>query len=67
MKKDPGLAAILSFFFPGVGQVYNGQVLRGIMYFVFCLLLVATGIGIIIFIPVWIYLIRNAYKVAQKT
>jgi TM2 domain-containing membrane protein YozV len=32
-KHNLGLAAVLSFFFPGVGQIYKGQVGRGILYF----------------------------------
>jgi len=30
MKKNPGVAAILSFFWPGLGQIYNGQIAKGI-------------------------------------
>ena len=32
--KNSGLAAILSFFFPGLGQLYNGQFGKGILFFV---------------------------------
>jgi TM2 domain-containing membrane protein YozV len=28
----PGIAAVLSFFIPGVGQFYNGDFLRGIIW-----------------------------------
>jgi TM2 domain-containing membrane protein YozV len=31
---NPGLAAVLSFFIPGVGQIYNGAFLRGIFWLV---------------------------------
>jgi TM2 domain-containing membrane protein YozV len=36
MKKpsDPGVAAVLSFIVPGVGQIYNGKFLRGIFWLV---------------------------------
>lgn len=30
----PGTAAVLSFFLPGVGQIYNGKLLRGIFWLV---------------------------------
>ena len=30
----PGTAAVLSFFIPGVGQIYNGAFLRGIFWLV---------------------------------
>ncbi|MFO0618137.1 MAG: DUF5683 domain-containing protein [Polyangiaceae bacterium] len=34
MKKNPGLAAVLSFVLPGVGQIYNGKFLRAIFWMV---------------------------------
>ena len=30
----PGTAAVLSFFIPGVGQIYNGAFLRGIFWLI---------------------------------
>jgi len=30
---SPGLAAVLSFFLPGLGQLYKGQILNGIVWF----------------------------------
>lgn len=32
--RDAGLAAILSFLIPGVGQIYNGTILRGIFWLI---------------------------------
>jgi TM2 domain-containing membrane protein YozV len=32
--RDPGLAAFLSLLIPGVGQLYNGKILRGIFWLV---------------------------------
>jgi len=29
-KKDPGLAAVFSFIFNGLGQIYNGQIFKGL-------------------------------------
>jgi TM2 domain-containing membrane protein YozV len=34
MKTNPGLAALLSFVIPGVGQIYNGAFLRGIFWLI---------------------------------
>lgn len=34
MLKNSGLAAVLSFFVPGVGQIYNGDILRGIFWLI---------------------------------
>ena len=33
---NPGVAAVLSFFLPGVGQIYNGAFVRGIFWFIVC-------------------------------
>jgi TM2 domain-containing membrane protein YozV len=30
----PGIAAVLSFFVPGVGQFYNGKFLRGLFWLI---------------------------------
>ncbi len=30
----PGVAAILSFLIPGVGQIYNGDILRGVFWLI---------------------------------
>jgi TM2 domain-containing membrane protein YozV len=34
LQKDPGVAAVLSFFLPGAGHLYNGQVISGLIIFV---------------------------------
>ena len=41
---NPGIAAVLSFLIPGLGQLYKAQVLGGLAWFVF------TGIGYFCFI-----------------
>ncbi len=33
--RDPVLAGILSFIVPGVGQLYNGRILAGILWLIF--------------------------------
>lgn len=30
----PGIAAVLSFFIPGLGQFYNGKFLRGLFWLI---------------------------------
>ena len=30
------VAAIASFFIPGLGQIYNGQILKGILFIIMC-------------------------------
>jgi TM2 domain-containing membrane protein YozV len=45
-KWSPGLAALLSFLIPGAGQLYKGNVLSGLLWFMF------TAIGyFLLFIP----------------
>lgn len=34
VRKDPGLAAVFSLLVPGVGQVYNGDFLRAVFWFI---------------------------------
>jgi TM2 domain-containing membrane protein YozV len=63
-EKSPGIAGILSFIFPGSGQVYNGEMVKGV------LVLLGTLIGVLIYvIPgviVWIYGIYDAYATSKK-
>jgi TM2 domain-containing membrane protein YozV len=33
-SRNPGLAAVLSVVIPGVGQIYNGDFLRGIFWLI---------------------------------
>lgn len=37
-KWSPGIAALLSFIIPGAGQLYKGQVLNGVLWFVFVII-----------------------------
>jgi len=34
-KINPGLAAVFSFIFSGLGQIYNGQILKGLCVMLF--------------------------------
>lgn len=74
--KEPILSAILSLFIPGLGQVYNGQVLKGIIILALYVGLWAVS-GMLMFVligfctmllPVvlWLYAIYDAYVVAGK-
>lgn len=35
LMRDPYLAGVLSLIIPGVGQIYNGRILAGILWLVF--------------------------------
>jgi TM2 domain-containing membrane protein YozV len=54
----------MSFFFPGLGQLYKGRIGRGILIFIgqVCMWLIGA---ILLFIPTlayWIWNIYDAYK-----
>jgi TM2 domain-containing membrane protein YozV len=63
-EKNPFVALLCSFFIPGLGQVYNGSMAKGIGFFF------GTLIGIFfLIIPgmvVWIVGMNDAYSVAKK-
>lgn len=71
-KKKPWVAGLLSFLVVGMGQVYNRQpklysislVIIGIFL---SFLTFISAWTYLILIPLWIYAIYDAYKVAKKT
>jgi TM2 domain-containing membrane protein YozV len=68
-QRSPIVAAILTLIVCGLGQIYNGQLGKGIIYLIvaiICGLLILAIIGIIL-LPIWyIIAIVDAYKTAQK-
>jgi TM2 domain-containing membrane protein YozV len=65
-QKNPVLALILSLIIVGVGQVYNGQIVKGIIFFLVAVILGLTGIGLIISFIIWLYAMYDAYNTAQR-
>jgi TM2 domain-containing membrane protein YozV len=68
-KKNEGLAAILSFLFIGLGQIYNGEVGKGILMLimgVFFAVLIFVLIGIPLYLILWVYGIYDAYNTAKQ-
>lgn len=67
--KNPGIAAIASFFWVGLGQIYNGELAKGFLFMVLqvlnCLLLFVV-VGFLTVPAFWIYGIYDAYKTAEK-
>ena len=67
--QNPGIAAVLSFFITGLGQIYNGQILKGILcasaYFI-CWGLTTILVGWVLLAPLWIWGIFDAYKTAER-
>jgi TM2 domain-containing membrane protein YozV len=66
--KNPGIAAVLSFLCTGLGQIYNGQIGKGIGLMalqVINVLLMFILIGFITFPLIWLYGVYDAYSTAQ--
>ena len=66
--KDPRLAALLSALFTGLGQIYNGQPVKGIFFSVIQLVnfsLIPLGVGLVTTLVFWAYAIYDAYRVAD--
>ena len=69
IKKDPTLAAVLSFLLTGAGQIYVGKVGRGIAFMlaqVINVCLMAVLIGFITTPLTAIWCIWDAYNQAKK-
>jgi TM2 domain-containing membrane protein YozV len=60
--KSPGVALLLSFLIVGAGQLYNGQIAKGILMFFGAIVLWFMLLGWIIHIWSWI----DAYSVASR-
>ncbi len=68
-KKSEGISAILSFFIPGLGQIYNGQIGKGIVMIIVGVILAFTMvilIGFILYPIFWIWNIYDAYSIAKR-
>ncbi len=68
-KKNEGIAAVASFLFVGLGQIYNGQIGKGILFFILGIVFVLLSfvlIGIPLYIILWIYNIYDAYNTARQ-
>lgn len=75
-RKEPLLSLILSFFIPGLGQVYNGQLLKGVIILVlYVALWMISGVLMFVLIGfctmvlpvlVWLYAMYDGYSVANR-
>ena len=62
-SKSPFFAAILSFLWVGMGQLYNGKFWKGLFLNICCV------VGYLLILPglaVWIYAMWDAYNEAEK-
>lgn len=67
--RNPGVSAVLSFFIPGLGQIYNGQI--GLAFLYFFLMFVSAlccfvVIGFFTTPIIWIVGIVDAYRSAER-
>jgi TM2 domain-containing membrane protein YozV len=73
-RKHPALAAVLSFVVCGLGQIYNGELLRGLVLFILFVVLFVVfwaleanfTIGLLVPIVLWIFGIVDAYRAAHQ-
>ena len=68
-KKSPLFAALLSCIIPGLGQIYAGDLFRGVAILAglglsFCLM--ALIIGLFTFFGLWIFAVVDAYNMVKK-
>nr|WP_319373558.1 hypothetical protein [uncultured Methanobacterium sp.] len=69
---NPILALVISFFFPGLGSVYAGKTMMGIVIFIIAIILAILYSMvfywlIVLYIIVWIYGMYDAYTTAKAT
>ncbi len=68
--KDPGVAILLSFFLPGLGDLYCGSWVKAIIFFILDILnlfLVFFGVGVIFHGIVWFFGLISASLSAKKS
>lgn len=69
--KNPSIAVILSFFYTGLGQMYNGEIGKGVLFLLFVTIAwifaaLTCGVGLIIALPLWIWGLVDAYQSAER-
>jgi TM2 domain-containing membrane protein YozV len=67
--KNSGVAAVLSFLWVGLGQIYNGELAKGILLmvvYVFSWLMMFVIIGFFTTPVLWVWGIYDAYTTAER-
>ena len=71
---NPIVAAIASFFIPGIGQIYAGDIKRGIMFLIVAIIFYAIGhfttgiyhtVSVVVDLIYGLFVAYDAYKLAQ--
>ena len=68
-EKNPALAAILSFFFMGLGQAYNGEIAKAVVFVILYAISIFLTFFIIGFVTtpiLWIWCMVDAYRSSQR-
>lgn len=68
-EKNSGIAAILSFFVPGLGQIYNGEIGKGLILIAsifISMILMIILVGFLMYLVIWVYSIYDAYNTAER-
>lgn len=63
-SKNPAISAILSFLIPGLGQIYNEQVGKGISIFIG--FIIGLALFVVPGVILYIWQIFDAYNTAKK-
>ena len=66
---NPFVAALLSALFPGLGQLYNRELEKGLVIIAAGILAVFSAVilvGFVLYPAVWLYAIYDAYTVAER-
>ena len=68
--RNPIIAAVLSLIVAGLGQIYNGQILKGVLFIVAQIIngaLLYVAIGFITMPLVGLWAVIDAYLVAKRS
>ena len=68
-EKNPAVAAILSFFLMGLGQAYNGQIAKAVVFLILYAISIFLTFFIIGFVTtpiLWIWSMVDAYRSSQR-
>jgi TM2 domain-containing membrane protein YozV len=67
--KNPSVATVLSFLFTGLGQLYNGEIKKGVVFvtvYIVSIILMSFVVGFITTPVLWIWGMIDANKSAKK-
>ncbi|MCE9595576.1 MAG: hypothetical protein K8S98_15420 [Planctomycetes bacterium] len=67
--KNPSIATVLSFFCTGLGQIYNGEIGKGVLFIVLYFvswMLMFVLIGFLTTPVLWIWGMVDAYRSAER-